>query len=268
MMFPGLKICVRLVCLALVGGAAVTALPARAAVTTQSIAGHGAPAQRRLTDDKQALLQQSLRRITGCADMRFEADGRLTGCAGQSLLGGSPTARAVLLEATRSNMVFIIEDHSKSNAVHFGQLDEGLIYDNDLTRAHFTVWRVRLDFADFQQIQAAPPVRAAFDEGFTLLHELLHGLGLKDAAQPNGLGECEAVINRARAEQGLPQRDLYYPDLAWPARGVVSVRLQFSSPGAGQTRRRKHYLFFMAKIGPPWTIGGPVGDCRETGSGR
>jgi hypothetical protein len=110
---------------------------------------------------------------------------------------------------------------------------------------------VRLDFEDFREMEASREVRDSFDAGFTMLHELLHGLGYKDAARVDELGECEETLNLARAELWLPLRDQYFGDELRVARQFISVRLRFRSynsrVSAGPARERTQYLFFMVQ---------------------
>ncbi len=216
-------------------------------------------------------LTQSLRRITGFNQLHFTKDGLLvTGYAqsagsGQSAISGhsespgqsassgqsegSATARQILSCALNSGFVFVIEDHFNSPSVNFGQLNEGLRYEDAMTGVNLVVWRVRLDFKDFREVQAPREVRDSFDVGFTTLHELSHGLGYKDAVKVDELGECEERLNRARAELNLPLRDQYFGDRLRIGRHFISVRLRFRShpPGvaAGSSRGRAQYLFFM-----------------------
>src|SRR5262245_45374330 len=191
-------------------------------------------------------LTRSLRRITGFGELHFAKDGSLVIGAAQS--GGSALARRILSSSLNSGFVFIIEDHSRSQSVNFGQLNEGLRYEDSITGLRLTIWRVRLDFDDFREMQASREVRDSFDVGFTTLHELLHGLGYKDAAGVYELGECEETLNRARAELGLPLRDQYFGDALRVARHFVSVRLRFRGDGTRvSARARTQYLFFMVQ---------------------
>jgi hypothetical protein len=212
-------------------------------------------------------LTRSLRRITGFDELHFAKDGSLAVGSAQS--GGSATARQILSCALSSGSVFIIEDHSGSTSVNFGQLNEGLRYEDAITGLRLAVWRVRLDFYDFREMQASREVRDSFDAGFTTLHELSHGLGYKDATSADELGECEETLNRARAELGLPLRDQYFGDELRMARNFVSVRLRFRSNAPrppSSARARTQYLFFMIQSGYERQTG-PNGvaasDCRK-----
>jgi hypothetical protein len=114
-----------------------------------------------------------------------------------------------------------------------------------------------LDFADFQNMEAAPEVRAAFDEGFAFLHELLHGLGLQDTGTHNEIGDCEQIVNKIRADLGLPLRDQYLGDLLSITPKIKTVRLRFKSQqvsGKTVSRWKNQYLFFAfyAESEPEW----------------
>jgi hypothetical protein len=210
-------------------------------------------------------LTRSLRRISGFSELHFVNDGSLALSAAQSGQSiGSAAARRILSRSVSSGRVFIIEDHSGSPLVNFGQLDEGLRYEDAVTGLRLMVWRVRLDFDDFREMQASREVRDSFDIGFTALHEFLHGLGYKDAASADELGECEEELNQARAELSLPLREQYFGDELRMSRHFVSVRLRFrsektQSPSSGP-RARTQYLFFMVHTSPEQQAG-PTLDC-------
>lgn len=229
---------------------------AQAAITAHSIAGHGATEEHRLAKEKQRQLLQALARITGDPQLRFDANGRLLLGAEASRMGSS-TANRILRQAAQAKAFFVLEDHSDSTGVHFGQIDEGLVYENDQSKARFTIWRVRLDFADFERMEASPEVRASFDIGFTLLHELLHGLGLKDTENIGELGGCEKVVNRMREELGLLQRERYHGEPLRIAPGLLAIRLRFKSD-APAPRRQSHYLFFLVRYGSRWGMESPA----------
>lgn len=198
---------------------------------------------RTLSTEHRQLLTRSLGRITGWKRIQFSAHGMLVLDEMTETTYGSPIARQILTQVLRSGSAFLIEDHSRSHAVDFGQLDEGTVYEDGERR--FMIWRVRVDFDDFRQMQAPTTVRAAFDEGFMLLHEMLHGLGLKDTTRVGEVGECESVLNRARAELGLPLRDDYFGQAFRLTQNVVSARLRFKSRKQGSTKWKWHYLYFL-----------------------
>lgn len=199
---------------------------------------------------QQTKLVASLRRITGWQHLRVEERGHLTLAHDHEDAGGSAWARRVLRAVFRSGHRFVIENHAASRTVNFGQLDEGLKYEDDRSGIKLDIYRVRLDYDDFQQMQAGPEVRAAFDEGFTVLHELLHGLGLDDTHIPNELGECERVINHMRAELGLLLRDQYLGDVLRVSPYFFTMRLRFKSLAAAGQARKRHYLFFALATAP------------------
>lgn len=198
---------------------------------------------RTLSTEQRQLLTRSLGRITGWEKIQFSAHGLLLLNEVADANGGSSIARQILTEVLRSGAAFLIEDHSRSHAVDFGQLDEGTVYEDGEHR--LMIWRVRVDFDDFRQMQAPTAVRAAFDEGFMLLHEMLHGLGLKDTKQVGEIGECESVLNRARAELGLPLRDDYFGQALRLTSSVISAKLRFKSRSPGNTKWKWHYLYFL-----------------------
>lgn len=217
-------------------------------------------AQHMLADPNRALLTQNLRKITGLEELRFGDDGRLVLGDVSAADGGSAYARQVLLCALGAGHVFIIEDHCGSATVTFGQLDEGTNYEDGIGGCQFLIWRVRLDFDDFRVMGASPEVRDSFNAGFTMLHELLHGLGYRDARRTEEIGECEELLNQARAELGLPLREQYFGDSLQITRGISLVRLRFAisarprdSFPTKQKRRKSHYLFFLQSFDKPWS---------------
>lgn len=191
-------------------------------------------------------LAQSLRRVTGFGSLDFASDGSLSLGNESAAEGGSAEARRMLIRAICLGPSFIIEDYSGSGSVTFGQAVPEQVYEpRDGTRSQ--LWRVRLDFEDFQQVEASADVRAAFDEGFTLLHELLHGLGYEDAVRQWELGACEEIVNRMRSELGLPLRERYFGETWRITEKLTSVRLRFrrSPQVGGSARGDSRYLFFL-----------------------
>jgi hypothetical protein len=187
-------------------------------------------------------LLDSLRRITGIESLEFASDGSLNLGVCSAARGGSAEARRILTRAVSSDTPFIIEDYSGSSSVNFGQAEREQIYE-PRSGKRSNVWRLRLDFDDFREMNAPSEVRAAFDEGLTLLHELLHGLGYEDAFRPWELGECEEMVNQVRGELGLPVRDQYYGERWRVTERLTSVRLRFRSPR--ENKAKWQYLSFL-----------------------
>lgn len=189
-------------------------------------------------------LLSSLTRITGLERLAFAADGRLELGADSAGQKGSATARRILRDALAIGDVLVLEDYSSSVMVNFGQI-ERMEYSNDTTNQHANVWWIRLDFTDFQRIDASPRVRASFDEGFTLLHELLHALGHHDTTHVSELGVCETILNQVREDLGLPLRSKYFATpLRIVADGVIAIRLRFLDGRNGDTAPREEDLQF------------------------
>ncbi|HZS07280.1 MAG TPA: hypothetical protein VFD58_20755 [Blastocatellia bacterium] len=221
-----------------------------------------------LPAEEQELLATRLRQITGWKGLRFINGGELA--TGDIFVteGGSALARRVLLKALRSGRRFVIEDHSGSPLVNFGQLDQGTDYEDVKNHIRLIIWRVRLDFQDFREMQASPPVREAFDPGLTLLHELLHGLGYRDTKVVGEIGECEQIINRIRTELGLPLRHQYHGEIIRLSPHITSVRLRFNIPmqgdNEGRIRWKCRYLFFLLPSQPD----SGVNTDKDTGNGE
>ncbi|HKX26805.1 MAG TPA: hypothetical protein VJ302_03845 [Blastocatellia bacterium] len=205
----------------------------------------------------EAALVRSLRRITGIEELCFTPEGVLSVGSLSSATAGSSVARQILWCALGSGKLFMIEDHSESPTVNFGQLDEGTNYEDLISQRQLEIWRVRLDFHDFNEMVASDEVRATFDPGFTMLHELLHGLGYKDALTENEVGACEELLNQARAELNLPLRDRYFGESVRLASHQLTVRLRFrheiklrdQSGPAERPSRRLQYLYFLVPYG-------------------
>jgi hypothetical protein len=206
---------------------------------------HSNEHNRLLTKPHEEELLRSLRQITGLSELRFMPDGSLSLGDNSDKSSGSLAAQQILLRAIKSGYVFIVEDHSDSPGVNFGQLDEGTLYEDAIGQRRFLIWRVRLDFKDFREMAASREVRESFSTGFTFLHELLHGLGHKDPEQIQELGECEELINQVRLELKLPTRDQYFGEQLKITENFFTVRLRFRN----HTRQRNEYLFFRAAPG-------------------
>lgn len=241
------------VCLASLSLTGVAA--GREAYPTQPGVWLGRLAERQCGTECQELLLESLRRITGLQQVRFDNHKKLQVCDWTDYVDGSAQARAVLFRALNHSDAFLIEDHTGSPAVTFGQLDAGLIYEVPAQNLRLKIWRVRLDPADFKRVEAPASVLAAFDLGFAFLHELLHGLGYEDTNELHELGPCEEIINEVRAELGLPQRMQYLGYVLPLTNQIFTVRLAFRDPPSALTmatgkrpKRRTYQLFFAPEM--------------------
>ena len=199
-----------------------------------------------LSPDHELRLVRSLQRITGYAALEFAPDGSLCVDAATEVSCGSREARRLLNRVQYSGKNFIIEDHSGSPSVVFGEAEREQIYDVR-ARKRTELWRVRLDFNDFLEMEAPAGVRASFDEGFIVLHEFLHGLGYGDASRKDELGACEELLNVVRRELGLPLRDQYFGEASRITSTLASVRLRFNElkPNGSRTQAKSRYLFFL-----------------------
>ena len=192
-------------------------------------------------------LISSLVRITGFCDLHFARDGELSLGDTSHVMGGAAVARHILLTVLSSHDAFVIEDCSGSDDINFGQVVVGTVFQNAGMRIN--IWRVQIDFNDFRHVQAPPEVRASFDEGFILLHELLHGIGYADASGREEIGQCEETVNQARSELGLPLRDHYFVAPRRVTDTLASARIRFRSQAGGTipSREELHYLYFVMK---------------------
>src|SRR5262245_9892562 len=82
----------------------------------------------------------SLRRITGMAEIGFCCDGSLTLGDAMAVNGGALAARELLMTILHSGNTFVIQDHSGSDSVHFGQMGRVVIIEG-LERKRFETWQ-------------------------------------------------------------------------------------------------------------------------------
>lgn len=186
--------------------------PARAGDPLRYRGGlRNSPGERRLDAKRLDAVLTSLRDKAGLLEMRFDENGFLTLGDQTKFSGGSATARALLDAATTMAPAVDLESHMYSSKVAFARLAEPIAYRHYSSGAKIDVFPLEIDFSDFSKLRGDPQAMAAFDLGFVILHELGHAaLGLRDAAgDPQGLGECEALINRIRRELNLPERQTY-----------------------------------------------------------
>ena len=225
-----------LLCLAL---GSVNAAPQTTGVRN-SQGPHGLNARQR------QLLQESLQQKTGFLELCFDQLGALTLGNRHHIRGGSAKARALLIAAVESGDLYELESHERSPEVAFARL-----YDNETreieTGQRIIIYKVQLDFADFDRLQGPREAKAALDPGLALLHELVHGvLKLQD---PQGamdqIGECDAHVNQMRRELQLPERLYYNPDItivkAPGGRVIVNASLVFVERAAANAEPRVKY---------------------------
>lgn len=224
-------------------------------------------------------LAESLREKTGFVELRFDDDGFLTLGDRTRIEGGSVVARDLVAAAVDGVKALVLEDHSYSRQVSFAKLSASIIYQNRRTGQQLEVRTVKIDFADFSNLQGERELLAAFDVGFVVLHELAHGaLGLRDAASAEAEpGDCENYINRIRRELDLPERLRYRaqrklatvgPDLSdrWAELSFVRV----VSKGGKHKIERSYLRWNLAVVGDSigaHTIESPASERVKTVAG-
>jgi hypothetical protein len=167
--------------------------------------------ERKLNAKQLDAVLTSLREKAGLFEMRFDENGFLALGDQTNFSGGSAIARALLDAAAKMAHAVDLESHMHSYQVAFARLAAPVAYRNYSSGAQIDVFPLEIDFSDFSKLRGDHQALAAFDPGFVILHELGHAaLGLRDASgDPQGLGECEALINRIRRELNLPERQTY-----------------------------------------------------------
>lgn len=209
------------------------------------------PGSQRLSAAQLRLVLDSLRHKTGFLEMDFDEAGFLTLGDRTRYAGGSASARELLVATIEGPRAFMLEAHDRSPAVAFAHLKPGYTLTNFRTKTQIETELVRLDFADFAQLRGDREVVAAFDLGFAVLHELVHGvLRLEDAVgNITQVGACDEHVNRMRRELKLPERQGYTPRLR-PTQLTTSdptrlrAELVFARTGteASRSRTEKFYL--------------------------
>jgi hypothetical protein len=169
------------------------------------------PEKHRLKDKQLQQIVESLAAKTGLREIGFDADGFLTLGDRRNYLGGSATARQLLLDAVDCPAQLILENHNHSSKVVFANLSKSTLYINMRTKAQIEHQPIRIDFSDFGKLMGPKEVLASFDLGLTILHELVHGVRkLHDSVNEwEEIGDCERLVNTMRKELGLPERQQY-----------------------------------------------------------
>jgi hypothetical protein len=213
------------------------------------------PGKRSLDGKQLAAVVKSLREKTGLLELDFDADGFLRIGDPKQTAGGSQTARELLAAAVESEFAFDLECHSRSAGIAFGRLGPPVSYQSRATGLQIEVVPLDLDFVDFERLRGDKQVISSFDLGMVILHELGHGvLRLHDArSESEGLGECEAHMNRIRRELGLPERQNYFARLVERPSGMTGAtgkqaELLFTreTKSSDRTKRQSYVLFWDA----------------------
>lgn len=183
-------------------------------------------------------LVSGLKFWTGLTDLAFDPSGTLTLGGGCRTSGGSATARKLFLAAAASQDSFIIENSDNCPTIAFAQIQPIELY-VDAANARHNVWKLRIDFADFDSLRGDHQALAAFDPAIGVLHELAHGvLNYFDPIDANDqIGECETFINQVRAELGLPLRQTTTRGAGWPQDRRGRLRC-FKASSPSSTRMR------------------------------
>jgi hypothetical protein len=158
-----------------------------------------------------ALFLENLREKTGFTGLRFDEHDYLVVDDPEKFVGGSATARKLLLAGMEAKLLFNLENHNRSAQVNFARLERSTTFRNMTTKLEVEVRPLIIDFSDYDHLSGDRDVRHAFDLGINFLHELVHGVyQLRDAVEDrNELGECEDFVNTIRRDLGLPERQKY-----------------------------------------------------------
>jgi hypothetical protein len=191
-----------------------------------------------------------LRGITGFPDLKFDDDGIMR--EGSRLpIGGSETARALVVNATSGRNLVVIEDTSNRPDVAFCRVIPGRWKKDAATRPPAVV--VQIDFADFDQVVGDERALEAFNVGWGLLHELDHIVNdTPDAASLGETGECEAHINQMRRECNLPERTDYFSTLSPLSADTTFitrfVRLAFEEQKPATKKKKRYWIIWDANV--------------------
>jgi len=210
---------------------------------------------RRLSASQLRKLAESLRQKTGFWELRFDGAGLLTLGDRTRIVGGSAAARELLIATVDGGVAIELEAHDNSPHVAFARITAGAVYTHFETQAPIEARQVQIDFSDFAELRGEREAMAAFDLGFAVLHELVHGVrGLHDAVGETAkLGECDELINRMRRELNLPERLGYSARtravLSGPAGEMRRAELVFARERmkSGRVRTKRFHLYWDAK---------------------
>lgn len=199
------------------------------------------------------LVLAQLRHKTGFVSLRFDEAGFLVIDDRSQIIGGSPTARELLVAAIDGPQSILLQSHNRSTKVAFGRASHGAIYTSWQSNRNIEASLVEIDFMDFKKLRGHRKAIEAFDPGFVLLHELCHiVLSLHDPSEKVGkAGDCETYVNRIRRELGIPERQQYaattstkHLSLSTPTATVAQLIFAQTQPGDEPGERSKTKRFF------------------------
>ena len=191
-------------------------------------------------------LARRLRAITGWNALSFNTDGALK--TGETTVGGSQVARNLMNKTLSGKRVILFEDASSRKDVVFCRVVLGKL--DSMPAAE--VYIVLIDFADFRHVIGDKRALAAFDVGWSVLHEIDHVVENSEDPADDAPGDCEAHINRMRRELGLPVRNSYFYSFL-PIKNdgnIISrfVRLGFDQDGSPSSKKKRYWLLWDATI--------------------
>lgn len=208
---------------------------------------------RPLTKKQIQSLLEGLHVWSGFTEMSFDEDGFLKLGDRAQITGGSATARALLIAAIDGKDSFALENHDRSSAISFAQIEPVIDYIKSDGTKH-VVWELRLDFHDFTHLRGESKVITAFNPAANMMHELVHGvLNLRDPLDSTDqLGDCERHINLMRDELGLPLRKTYQPQKRFAltiesTAQTLLAELTFIQTDADTCKKKDFILSFNAE---------------------
>jgi len=211
---------------------------------------HNVVCREELSPARREELANKLRKITGLLDLKFDDNGFLRTGGDTTAVGGSQSAKQLLVNAINGGNVVVIEDASNSSEVAFCRVIPGRWKENAAGKPPAFV--VQIDFADFDQVVGDEPALEAFNVGWGFLHELDHIVNdSADATALGDSGECEAHINQMRRECNLPERADYFSTLLPIADGTFRtrlVRIAFEQPLPAANKKKRYWVVWDANV--------------------
>ncbi|QQS33240.1 MAG: RHS repeat-associated core domain-containing protein [Acidobacteriota bacterium] len=175
-----------------------------------------------LSDEEKKKLIEDWQKKTGYKNVYFDKDNKLVIDTKAGFEGGSKSARQLLSDAVNSTEKRFNLTSVDDKKVAFAEVDAGTInYDGSGKKVGPTVFKVSIDFKDFNQFRASDKdAVAAFSIGIAVFHEVAHKLYTEIGDKPNSDTDPGPVentyINPIRRELGLAER-IYYSGKSTPA---------------------------------------------------